>query len=68
MFNYNVQTALKKLQDNPKEFLQRFGVNVPDELMADPQAIVMHLINSGQMNNNPMMQRIMPIINQMGGK
>ena len=67
MFNYNVQSALRKLQDNPKEFLQKVGVNVPDELMNDPQAIVMHLIQTGQVRN-PMVERIMPMIRQMGGK
>ena len=67
MFNYNVQTALRKLQDNPKEFLKKVGVSVPDELMNDPQAIVMHLIQTGQVRN-PMVDRIMPMIQQMGGR
>ena len=65
--NYNVQDALRKLQSNPKEFLQRAGVNVPDEMMNDPQAMVMHLIRTNQVGG-PMLQRIMPIIRQMGGK
>ena len=64
MFNYNVQTALRRLQDNPKEFLKKFGANVPDELMNDPQAIVMHLIQTGQVRN-PMIEKIMPMINQL---
>ena len=67
MFNYNVQTALRKLQDNPKEFLKKVGVSVPDELMNDPQAIVMHLIQTGQVRN-PMVDRIMPMIQQMCGR
>lgn len=67
MFNYNVQTALRRLQDNPKEFLQKFGVNIPDELMGNPQAMVMHLIQTGQVKN-PMIEKIMPMIRQMGGK
>ena len=67
MFNYNVQTALRNLQDNPKEFLKKVGVSVPDELMNDPQAIVMHLIQTGQVRN-PMVDRIMPMIQQMGGR
>ena len=36
MFNPNVQDALRRLQSNPKEFLQKAGMNVPDELMNDP--------------------------------
>lgn len=63
-FNGNIQEALRKLQSNPKEFLQKAGVNVPDEMMNNPQAIVMHLIQTGQVNS-PMMQRIMPMIQQM---
>ena len=62
--NYNVQDALRKLQSNPKEFLQKAGVNVPDEMMNDPQAMVMHLIQTGQVSN-PMLQRIMPMIQGM---
>ena len=67
MFNYNVQNALRKLQEDPKEFLRKAGVNVPDELMNDPQAIVMHLIRSGQVSS-PMINAIMPMIRNMGGK
>ena len=64
MFNYNVQTALRRLQDNPKEFLQKFNVNIPDELMGNPQAMVMHLIQTGQVRN-PMIEKIMPMIQSM---
>ena len=64
MMNYNVQDALRKLQSNPKEFLQRAGLNVPEEMLNNPQAIVMHLINTNQVGG-PMLQRVMPMINQM---
>ena len=67
MFNYNVQNALRRLQENPKEFLKKVGVNVPDEMMNDPQAIVMHLIQTGQVSN-PMIQGIMPMIQRMSGR
>lgn len=63
----NIQEALSKLQNNPKEFFKQAGVNVPDELMNNPQAMVMHLINTNQVSS-PMLQRIMPMIRQMGGK
>ena len=66
MMNNNMQEALRKLQSNPKEFLQRAGMNVPEEMLNDPQAIVMHLINTNQVGGQ-MMQRIMPMIRQMGG-
>ena len=64
MMNYNVQDALQKLQSNPKEFLKRAGMNVPDEMLNNPQAIVMHLINTNQVGG-PMLQRIMPMIQNM---
>ena len=63
----NMQEALRQLQSNPREFIQRAGVNIPEELMNDPRAMVMHLINTNQVNS-PVMQRIMPMIRQITGK
>ena len=63
----NMQEAMRQLQNNPAEFFKRAGMNVPAEILNDPQAMVMHLINSGKVNN-PMMQMIMPMIRGMGGK
>ena len=63
----NMQEALQRIQRNPAEFLKNAGVNVPAEIMNDPQAIVMHLINTNQVGGQ-MLQRVMPMIRQMGGK
>ena len=60
----NMQEALRRLQSNPKEFMQRAGVNIPEEMMNDPRAMVMHLLQSGQVSG-PMKQMIMPMINNM---
>lgn len=60
----NMQEAMRQLQNNPAEFFKRAGMNVPAEILNDPQAMVMHLINSGKVNN-PMMQMIMPMIRNM---
>lgn len=62
----NMQEALQRIQRNPAEFLKNAGVNVPAEIMNDPQAIVMHLINTNQVGGQ-MLQRVMPMIRQMGG-
>ena len=62
----NMQDALRRLQSNPKEFMQQAGVSVPEEMLNNPQAIVMHLLKTGQVKG-PMAQRIMPMIQQMGG-
>ena len=43
----NMQEQLRRLQSNPREFIQRAGVNVPEELLNNPQAMVMHLIKTG---------------------
>ena len=64
MMNNNMQEMLRNLQSNPKEFLDKAGVNVPEEMLNNPQAMVMHLIQTGQVKS-PMLQRIMPMIRQM---
>lgn len=38
---------LQQLQQNPVQMLKQFGLNVPDNLN-DPNAIIQHLMNSGQ--------------------
>ena len=62
----NMQEALRRLQSDPRSFLQQAGMNVPEELMNNPQAIVRHLINTNQVGGK-MLQRIMPMIQSMGG-
>ena len=62
-----IQEKLRRLQSNPREFIRNAGANIPEEMMNDPQAMVMHLIKTGQVSG-PAMQRIMPMIRMMGGK
>ena len=62
----NMQEALRQLQNNPAEFFRKAGVNVPQEIMNDPQKMAMHLINSGKVSN-PVLQMVMPMIRWMGG-
>ena len=54
-----------QLQANPTEMLGRVGYNVPEELSGNPQAMVQHLLQSGQVGG-PMMQMIRPMLNRMG--
>ena len=56
---------VEQLQANPIGTLQRAGYNVPEELAGNPQGIVMHLMQCGQINS-PMMQRIAPYLQRMG--
>ena len=63
----NMQEQLRKLQSDPKGFLQRAGVNVPEEMMNNPQQMVMHLINTNQVGGGRL-QQIMQMVRQMGVK
>lgn len=40
---------IQQLQNNPVQFLKQAGLNVPDNL-SDPNAIIQHLMNSGQVS------------------
>ena len=59
------QDMMNRLRSNPAEMLKNAGFNVPDGMANDPRATVMHLMQTGQISN-PMMQRIMPMLNSMG--
>ena len=67
MFPNVNQQQLQQLMNNPAEMAQKAGYNIPQEMMNDPKAMVQHLIMSGQVSS-PMLQRIMPMIQRMGGK
>lgn len=56
---------MRRLQSNPIDMLRRSGYNVPDELNGNPQALVMHLMQSGQIGG-PLMQKIRPYLQRMG--
>ena len=45
--NTNPMQMLQMLQQNPLQFLQSRGFNVPQN-MSDPNAIIQHLMNTGQ--------------------
>ena len=65
--NPMMQEQLRKLQSNPKEFIKQTGANIPEELMNDPKAMVMHMINTNQVSN-PILQMVQPMIRQLGGR
>jgi hypothetical protein len=45
----NPMQMIQQLKANPIQFLQRAGFNVPNNLN-DPNAIIQHLMNSGQIS------------------
>ena len=49
MGGMNPMAMLSQLKSNPLGMLRRAGYNVPDNVN-DPQAIIQHLMNSGQIN------------------
>ena len=58
---------VQQIQNDPIGAARQAGYNIPENIANDPKAMVMHLIQSGQVSN-PMLQKIMPMIQRMGGK
>ena len=58
---------LQQIKKDPIKMGEENGYKIPPDLAGDPQAMVMHLINSGQVSS-PKLQRIMPLIQRMQGK
>lgn len=63
----SLQGALSQLMENPSQMIRQAGYSVPDSILGDPRATVMHLIQSGQVKA-PMMQRIQPMLNMLMGR
>lgn len=53
----NTQDALQQLKANPAQLIRQAGFNVPANIANNPQATVMHLLQTGQVSN-PMMSMI----------
>lgn len=63
----NMQDQLRQLQQNPGAMAQQAGYNIPSNLYGNPQAMVQHLIQSGQVGG-PKLQQAMQMIRQLTGK
>lgn len=46
----NIMSQLNQLRSNPIQFLMNRRMNVPQELSGNPQGIIQHLLNTGQMS------------------
>ena len=64
--NWNPE-QMKQLMSAPQGAAEKAGYNIPQEIASDPKAMVQHLIMTGQVSS-PMLQRIMPMIQKLGGK
>ena len=51
----NMQNALAQLRATPAAMLRQAGLNIPDG-MKDPQQIIGHLLQSGQINQGKLSQ------------
>ena len=59
--------AISRLRSNPGEAIRNAGYFVPEEIANNPQAAVMHLLQTGQIGG-PAMQRIRPMLDMLMGK
>lgn len=43
---------LQQLKSNPLQFLMRSRLNIPQDIMNNPQAIMQHLLSTGQITQD----------------
>lgn len=55
------------LQRNTDRYIQRAGVDIPQNLRGNPQAMATHLIQSGQIPQDRL-RMVQPLINRMMGR
>ena len=48
----NLMDQMRMLRANPIQFLMQRRLNIPDSLQNNPQGIVQHLLNTGQMSQD----------------
>lgn len=60
----NILNAFQQFRGNPFQFLAQRKLNIPQELMGNPQAAIQHLMDSGQMSQGQFTQ-IQSMVSQM---
>lgn len=58
MMNNNFMSMLQSLQSNPMQFLMQRRFNIPQNVQSDPNAIVQHLLNTGQVSQEQYNQAV----------
>ena len=61
------QPNVQQIQNDPIGMARQAGYNIPPNLAGNPQAMVQHLIQTGQVGG-PALQRIMPMMQKLMGK
>lgn len=46
----SILSAVQSLKQNPMQFIMQRKFNVPQNIMNDPNAIIQHLMNTGQVS------------------
>lgn len=54
--NNEIMQMLSQFKANPVQFLMQKKLNVPSDIANDPQAIINHLLKTGQVNQNQLNQ------------
>ena len=65
--NGRPQMNMQQLQQDPIGMAQKAGYNIPQNLAGNPQAMVQHLIQSGQLGG-PKLQQAMQMMQRLGIK
>lgn len=52
----NIMGMLQQFRQNPMQMLMQRGMNVPQGIANDPQAILNHLLQTGQINQQQVNQ------------
>lgn len=60
----NIMNQLNMLRSNPVQFLLQKRLSIPDNLSNNPQGIIQHLLNTGQMSQETY-NKLQSRINQM---
>ena len=62
----SLMSQVNQIRNNPMQFFMSRKLNVPENISNDPQAIVQHLLNTGQMTQaqyNKLQSQINQIMN-----
>ena len=51
-------SELEKMKQDPRGMAQKAGWNIPENIMGNPQAMVMHLIRTGQVGGPKLQQAL----------
>ena len=63
----NMMQMLNQLKANPMQFLAKSKFNIPQNMINDPNAIINHLVSSGQVSQEAY-NRAYNMARQFGGK